>query len=92
MRVCMYVYACPIPHCIITFVRYIVQKSILYVRPPPPLNSVTSLRLSPLYLVFHRTNTLLTFGPTITYILVTLFFISPAFCFIVHWLVLSSFP
>lgn len=35
--VCMYVYACPTPRCIITSVRYDVQKSILYVCPPPSL-------------------------------------------------------
>lgn len=31
---CVYVYACPVPHCIITFVRNNVQKSTLYVCLP----------------------------------------------------------
>lgn len=73
MYACVYVCVC-VPHTPLHYHICQIHCSKENTVCAPPLNSVTSLRLPPLYLVFHITNTLLTFGPTITYILVTLFY------------------
>lgn len=85
---CVYLYAWPIPHCIITFVRCNVQKSALYVCLP--FNFINFWYPLSNYLLFIRSSKN-KHTADISYILLTLIPFA-VFFFIINWLACPIFP